>query len=72
MKITLKDGSEKEYNEALSVYDVAKDMIISIRQIKKDSYINSATVESTSIDDELYLVISHSDSEYDGMKFDFE
>ena len=26
MKITLKDGSVKEYNEALSVYDIAKDI----------------------------------------------
>ena len=26
MKITLKDGSVKEYSEALSVYDIAKDI----------------------------------------------
>jgi hypothetical protein len=71
--ITSESGSESVIrNIAMNSYieyDVAKDMIISIRQIKKDSYINSATVESISIDDELYLVISHSDSEYDGMKF---
>jgi len=26
MKITLKDGSSKEYSEAKSVYDIAKDI----------------------------------------------
>ena len=51
-------------------YDVASDKVIRLEQIKKDSYINSAVVKEIGIDNDMYLVISHDDKEYDGMKFE--
>lgn len=51
-------------------YDVAKGNVIRLEQIKKDSYINSATVKEIGIDDDMYLIISHDDKEYDNLKFE--
>lgn len=51
-------------------YDVASDKVIRLEQIKKDSYINGAVVKEIGIDDDMYLVISHDDKEYDNMKFE--
>ena len=51
-------------------YDVAKGNIIRLEQIKKDSFINSATVKEIGIDDNMYLIISHDDADYDGLRFE--
>lgn len=64
-EITLKNIAPNSYIE----YEAANGVIVSLKKINKASYINGATIESISIDDDLYLVISHSDSQYDGMKF---
>ncbi len=50
-------------------FDVANDKIIRMSQLKKDSFIQQAIVESLDIEDDLYLTISHSNEEYDGLKF---
>lgn len=72
-KITNESGQEVLLrNISLSSYieyDVIDGKIAAIRQIKKESYISGAVVESVSIEDDLYLVISHDKAEYNGMKF---
>ncbi|MDY3927760.1 MAG: S-layer homology domain-containing protein [Clostridia bacterium] len=67
------DGSNAQLrNFALGSYvefDVTNDKIIRMSVLKKDSYILQAVVESIDIEDDLYLTISHTDKQYDGLKF---
>ncbi len=67
------DGATTEFkNIAAGSYvelELTNDKIVKISQLKTNSYIDGATVKSISIDDELYLTISHDDEEYDGMIF---
>jgi len=62
---TLKNISVNSYVD----FSVAKGVIVKFNQLEKNSYILNAVVDSISIEDDLYLVISHQDKEYDGMKF---
>ena len=49
-------------------FDVANDKIIRMSILKKESFIQQAIVESIDIEDDLYITISHTKEEYDGMK----
>ena len=51
MKITLKDGSEKEYNEALSVYDVAKDISEGLARVACAGEVDGEVVDLRTIID---------------------
>ena len=50
-------------------YDVVNDIVTRVEQINKTKVISEAVIESIGIEDDLYLVISHKDKTYDGMKF---
>ena len=49
--------------------ELTNDKIIKLTQLKTNSYIPGAIVANISIEDDLYLTISHDDEEYDGMVF---
>ena len=62
---TLKNIAVNSYIE----YSVARGVVVKLNQLNKNSYILNAVVDSVSIEDDLYLVISHEDEQYNGMKF---
>ena len=49
--------------------EIVDGVVISVRKIKTQSVIQYAVVEDISIEDEVYLTISHDEEEYDGMRF---
>lgn len=60
----LKDIALGSYVE----YELSNDQIVKLTELKKDLVITNAIVESTEIDDNFYMTISHSDSAYNGTK----
>ena len=49
--------------------ELTNDKVIKLTQLKTNSYIPGAIVANISIEDDLYLTISHNEEEYDGMVF---
>lgn len=49
--------------------ELTNDKVVKLTQLKNDTVIKNAIVASISIEDDLYLTISHEDEEYDGMVF---
>ncbi len=49
--------------------ELTNNKIVKMTQLNKNSHIAGAIVASIDIDDDLYIIISHDDEEYDGMKF---
>ncbi len=49
--------------------ELTNDKVVKLTQLKTNSYIPGAIVANLSIEDDLYLTISHEDEEYDGMVF---
>lgn len=49
--------------------ELTNDKVVKLTQLKNDTVIKNAIVASISIEDDLYLTISHEDEEYDKMVF---
>ena len=52
MKITLKDGSEKIYEQAMSVYDIAKDISEGLARVACAGEVNGETVDLRTVLDQ--------------------
>lgn len=50
-------------------FDILKGKIVRLTKLKKDSHILNAVIDEVGIEDELYIIISHEDEAYDGLKF---
>ena len=62
--LTLKSFKAGDYVEI----DITNDKIISMTRLQIESSIKDAVVQEVGIDDDMYIVISHEDEEYDGLK----
>ncbi|MDE6568034.1 MAG: TGS domain-containing protein, partial [Lachnospiraceae bacterium] len=64
MKVTLKDGSYKEYDQAMSVIDIAKDISEGLARVACVAEVDDQVVDlSTMIDQDCSLNILTFDSE---------